>query len=291
MQKALQWSVPLGFGIGMGTPAEIKNERDKLTSGAEFLQNRGEHLTAQWMRQAAAKASDVYASALRDEAAAAQAREQARADAARRERNDWQQLMGAISYAGQVANNIDQMKATSRAREAARNSQAQAGSTGGGATSSGASGVSGTSTLAMANPSNISQPSANTSNAGQMRSGRAHDISNPANNNDKSAIAGGSTTPTRSKFISKDVTHCVEVVPKGFKCDGYHKRFFKNICGTTKISVWWRIGNEGWSMADLAPNRCYPVTSFRDEGSLQYSACSWDPKASYSPSKDPCRYN
>jgi len=100
--------------------------------------------------------------------------------------------------------------------------------------------------------------------------------------------AGGQGT--NSAFTSADATHCVEIVEKGFKCDGPHDRFMKNICGTTKIHVWWRLGNDSWSLQALGPNACYPVSYYRDNRPVEFSACSWDPKASFGPYKDPCRY-
>lgn len=92
-----------------------------------------------------------------------------------------------------------------------------------------------------------------------------------------------------SKYVSKDATHCVEIVPKGFKCDGPYDRFLTNIC-MTKISVRWRLGSDPWGLQELAPKGCTPVSPFRDQRSVQVKACSWDPKASHGPYSDPCRY-
>lgn len=101
--------------------------------------------------------------------------------------------------------------------------------------------------------------------------------------------AQGSNGSPKSKYVSKDATHCVEMVPKGFKCDGPYDRFLTNIC-MTKISVRWRLGSDPWGMQKLAPKGCTPVSPFRDQRGVQFKACSWDPKASHAPYSDPCRY-
>lgn len=103
------------------------------------------------------------------------------------------------------------------------------------------------------------------------------------------AVAQGSNGSPKSKYVSKDATHCVELVPKGFKCDGPYDRFLTNIC-MTKISVRWRLGSDPWGMQELAPKGCTPVSPFRDQRSVQFKACSWDPKASHGPYSNPCRY-
>lgn len=103
------------------------------------------------------------------------------------------------------------------------------------------------------------------------------------------AGAQGSNGSPKSKYVSKDATHCVEMVPKGFKCDGPYDRFLTNIC-MTKISVRWRLGSDPWGMQELAPKGCTPVSPFRDQRSVQFKACSWDPKASHGPYLNPCRY-
>lgn len=99
----------------------------------------------------------------------------------------------------------------------------------------------------------------------------------------------GSNGSQKSKYVSKDATHCVEIVPKGFKCDGPYDRFLTNIC-MTKISVRWRLGADPWGMQELAPKGCTPVSPFRDQRGVQFKACSWDPKANHGPYSDPCRY-
>ena len=99
----------------------------------------------------------------------------------------------------------------------------------------------------------------------------------------------GSNGSPKAKYVSKDATHCVELVPKGFKCDGPYDRFLTNIC-MTKISVRWRLGSDPWGMQELAPKGCTPVSPFRDQRGVQFKACSWDPKASHGPYSNPCRY-
>jgi len=91
-------------------------------------------------------------------------------------------------------------------------------------------------------------------------------------------------------YVSKDVTHCVEVVPKGFKGCTY-SRCLHNACGLEKISVWWHVSGAGDSLVDLAPSQNWPVKSiFDDGGPLHYSACSWDKKAVSGPHRNPCHY-
>lgn len=135
-----------------------------------------------------------------------------------------------------------------------------------------------------------------TNTAGQMHSGSARDM-DPANTQNSvgrsNAGADGQRTNSQSaravKFQSQDATTCVEIVPKGFKCDAMHDRFMTNIC-RTKISVRWRLGSDGWSQTDLAPAACSPLSPWKDDRTVQYKACSWDPKANYGPYSDPCRY-
>lgn len=128
----------------------------------------------------------------------------------------------------------------------------------------------------------------------QMHSGNARNVSLSSGANvgysstDRSL---NSTAEIGSRLSSQDVTRCVEIVPNGFKCEGPSHRYMKNICGTTKLSVWWRLGNDGWSLQHLAPNQCYPVSYYRDDRQVQYAACSWDPNATYGPSRNPCHYN
>lgn len=114
----------------------------------------------------------------------------------------------------------------------------------------------------------------------------AADLINGMNSCTESDLA---SIKPKSKYVSKDATHCVEIVPKGFKCDGPYDRFLTNIC-MTKISVQWRLGSDPWGMQELAPKGCTPVSPFEDPRGVQFKACSWDPKANHGPYSDPCRY-
>lgn len=121
--------------------------------------------------------------------------------------------------------------------------------------------------------------SAGNANASQMNTGDARTMTG------RPAAGGGQG----SGFQSQEATACVEIVPKGFKCDGPSERFLTNIC-RTKITVHWRLGNDSWSQQDMPPAFCYPVSYYKDSRTVQYRACSWDPKASYGPLMEGCRY-
>lgn len=94
-----------------------------------------------------------------------------------------------------------------------------------------------------------------------------------------------------SKFQSKDATHCVEIIPKGFKGCNF-KRCVHNACGLEKIYVVWSGAGSGGNMgANLAPGQNTSVNSIFDDGSpVRYKACAWDKRANSSPYTDPCRY-
>lgn len=94
---------------------------------------------------------------------------------------------------------------------------------------------------------------------------------------------------SKTKRHSSDATHCVEIVPKGFKCDGPYDRFLTNICVGT-ISIWWRFGSDPWGYQVLDSKGCTPVSAFKDDRSIDYKACSWDSSAPHGPLSDPCRY-
>ncbi len=98
-----------------------------------------------------------------------------------------------------------------------------------------------------------------------------------------------SPSKTYPEFKTKDATHCVEIVPEGFKCNGA-KRNITNVCDY-KISARWRVNGDSWMQADFLPNQCRSVNSIFDEGgAIDYQACSWDRNASYGPYMEPCRY-
>jgi hypothetical protein len=142
------------------------------------------------------------------------------------------------------------------------------------------------------------QPDTGRNTASQMHSGNARDMSagTHAGTSGRSSPGTGAGTPGASsppagtaRFQSQDASTCVEIVPKGFKCNGPHDRFLVNIC-RTKIYVEWRLGNDAWAGQHLAPAQCHPVSYYKDDRAVQHRACSWDAKASYGPSTNPCHY-
>lgn len=124
---------------------------------------------------------------------------------------------------------------------------------------------------------------------GGKRAWKRGDSQPPLHEQANVSAQSNNNSPPRPKYVSKDATHCVEIVPQGFKCDGPYDRFLTNIC-MTKISVRWRLGSDGWGQQELVPKGCTPVSPFRDQRGVQFKACSWDPKANYAPYWDPCRY-
>jgi hypothetical protein len=118
----------------------------------------------------------------------------------------------------------------------------------------------------------------NNSHSGQSLSQQESDTS-----------ARGSNSSPKSRYVSKDATHCVEIVPKGFKCDGPYDRFMTNICAT-RISIWWKLGSDPWGYQVLDSKACTPVSAFKDNRNIDYKACSWDSSASHGPLSNPCRY-
>lgn len=118
----------------------------------------------------------------------------------------------------------------------------------------------------------------------QLNVGNASQVGRGSSSGSGRTMATGNNS--NSKFQSKDATHCVEIVPRGFKGCTY-KRCVHNACGLETISVWWDGG-----MIDLSPGRNWPVNPLVDNGGpVTYNACSWDKRAGYSPSRNPCRYN
>lgn len=138
-----------------------------------------------------------------------------------------------------------------------------------------------------------SEHTANSGGAAQLNAGSDRMTTSSSNASDttiqKGEAKGGRRESPTAKYVSKDATHCVEVVPKGFKCDGPYDQFLTNIC-MTKISVRWRLGSDPWGLQELPPKGCIPVSPFRDQRSVQFKACSWDSKASHGPYSNPCRY-
>ena len=126
--------------------------------------------------------------------------------------------------------------------------------------------------------------SALSSNKSQSAKSQASGEENSSNQDSDNA--------SKSKYVSRDAAHCVEIIPKGFKGCTW-KRCFHNTCGLEKISVWARGGG---STSDglyfLSPGQNSPVNSIFDDGSpVRYQACSWDRKAgSGGPYRNPCRY-
>ena len=140
--------------------------------------------------------------------------------------------------------------------------------------------------LPTSSEENRNQPPASSgtpNTGGQILSGSARDMARPSSNNQQAGT---------SRFQSQTATHCVEVVPKGFKCDGPNPRYLTNVCNA-KISVWWKVGSDQWGLQELSPGQCYTVDNLgTDKGrTVQYKACSWDTRAGYGPLGDPCRYN
>ena len=125
------------------------------------------------------------------------------------------------------------------------------------------------------------------SSQSQMNVGSAKEV---LSNREVKKDSRGSSA--NSKYASQDATHCVEIVPKGFKGCTY-KRCLHNTCGLEKISVWARGGGSGGDgLFFLSPGQNSPVNSIFDDGSpVRYQACSWDRKAgSGGPYRNPCRY-
>ena len=149
------------------------------------------------------------------------------------------------------------------------------------------------------NYSSSGQSTSTGSTTSQLNSGSARDMASgntggttgrPNQGTGAGVQSGGSQSTGTAKFQSQDATACVEIVPKGFKCDdGSHTKYLTNIC-RNKITVQWRLGNDSWGQQSLAPSQCYPTSYYKDERTVQYKACSWDAKANYGPYMDPCRY-
>ena len=115
------------------------------------------------------------------------------------------------------------------------------------------------------------------------------DTQTPSSQSASSGRAGKNESRANA-YASKDATHCVEVVPKGFKGCTY-SRCLHNACGLEKISVWWKGGGGGGGLVDLAPGRNWPVNSIFDNGeAVNFAACSWDKSAPHGPQRNPCHY-
>lgn len=115
------------------------------------------------------------------------------------------------------------------------------------------------------------------------------DTQTPSSQSASSGRAGKNESRANA-YASKDATHCVEVVPKGFKGCTY-SRCLHNACGLEKISVWWKGGGGGGGLVDLAPGRNWPVNSIFDNGeAVNFTACSWDKSAPHGPQRNPCHY-
>lgn len=153
------------------------------------------------------------------------------------------------------------------------------------------------------NYSSSGQPATTGSTASQMHSGSARDMTSgniggttgrPNQGTVTGAQSTGNQTIGTAKFHSQDATACMEIVPSGFKCNGPNKRFLVNNC-SMKVYVWFKSsgpsGSEG--LDSWAPKQCRSIAADLFDGSetrVEWKACSWDPKATFGPSKDPCRY-
>lgn len=277
-------------------PQKLLNERAALLSSSDHLQSRGAYLSAEFARDRSRAVSAAYQNRVAEIATERAAAEKIRAEDARREREGRDQLLNALgvtvqALAAQERTNaaLDAKIKADAERRAAEQDRMQRSTR--------------VNEKTMPNPgTNNSSPGQATSagsNASQMHSGSARDMTSGnatgnAGSSTSNAGAGAQGTNSSatgtSKFQSQDATACVEIVPKGFKCDnGSHTRYLTNIC-RNKITVQWRLGNDSWGQQSLAPSQCYPTSYYRDERTVQYKACSWDPKANYGPRMDACRY-
>lgn len=272
-------------------PSKLLEARAQLVLTADLLQSRGASLSAEFARQRIREVSAAYQKRVAEVAAERAASARVRAEDEARDRAGWDLLRGALAYAAGVQGNINQVRANQRQSDASATQ-----------TSSGGAGAAGLNSVRPPTPtptnSPVAQPEPTRSTASQMHSGSARDMTSgktggTAGRPNQSAGAGAQGASSEStgtaKFQSQDATACVEIVPKGFKCDGDRDRYITNIC-RYKISVRLRHGNDSWGQQDLAPGQCSFTSYYRDERSIQYSACSWDPKANYGPFMAPCRY-
>lgn len=159
------------------------------------------------------------------------------------------------------------------------------------------SSMSSGSAVAASTDTAITQAGPNVGNASEVigqRSNRKNafnpgDAQTPSSQSASSGRAGKNESRATA-YASKDATHCVEVVPKGFKGCTY-SRCLHNACGLEKISVWWKGGGGGGGLVDLAPGRNWPVNSIFDNGeAVNFAACSWDKSAPHGPQRNPCHY-
>lgn len=291
-QAGLQGSSAVDFGR-WAEPQKLLDERAALLSSSDHLQSRGAYLSAEFALDRMRAVSAAYQNRVAEIASERAAAEQIRIEDARREREGWDQFRNALGVAGAMARNIDQTKAdAAKAVGAQRRLDAKQ-----------MQNSLATQTTPRPNYPLPTQPESNRGTTGQMQSGSARDMTSgntggttgrPNQGTVAGAQSAGSQSIGTAKFQSQDATACMEIVPSGFKCNGPNKRFLVNNC-SMKVNVWFKSsgpsGSEG--LDSWAPKQCRSIAADLFDGSetrVEWKACSWDPKATFGPSKDPCRY-